>query len=269
MARKTGSHSDITGPKVRDAALDLISGRGFAAVSMRQIAAEVGVQAGALYNYTPDKQSLLFSLLKGHMDDLLAAWAAEPTARDPVERLARFTRFHIRFNIERPEAIFIGHGHFDHAGDAAEIAAASGAEVVGTKQQCEQIRGQAGPRQRIRTRAVGDAADAPGTRKDVTIAGIDLSVMAHIHSAPKRPDREDPAMPLRPLPGVGALIRHRPTMTDLRHLCSHLRDPAAGTLLYQFRGGDTSITWHDSSGPIPESAPWLTDALRGLPDTTV
>ena len=169
----------------------------------------------------------------------------------------------------RPEAIFIGHGHFDHAGDAAEIAAASGAEVVGTKQQCEQIRGQAGPRQRIRTRAVGDAADAPGTRKDVTIAGIDLSVMAHIHSAPKRPDREDPAMPLRPLPGVGALIRHRPTMTDLRHLCSHLRDPAAGTLLYQFRGGDTSITWHDSSGPIPESAPWLTDALRGLPDTTV
>ena len=32
---------------------------GYAAVSMRQIAAEVGVQAGALYAYTPDKQALL------------------------------------------------------------------------------------------------------------------------------------------------------------------------------------------------------------------
>ncbi|SEI96602.1 HTH-type transcriptional repressor KstR2 [Marinovum algicola] len=109
MARTQGSHSDITGPKVRDAALRLFARHGFAAVSMRQIAGEVGVQAGALYNYTPDKQSLLFSLLKGHMDDLLAAWAAEPTARDPVESLARFTRFHIRFNIERPEAIFISY----------------------------------------------------------------------------------------------------------------------------------------------------------------
>ncbi|WP_417523484.1 TetR/AcrR family transcriptional regulator [Marinovum sp.] len=109
MARTQGSHSDITGPKVRAAALRLFARHGFAAVSMRQIAGEVGVQAGALYNYTPDKQSLLFSLLKGHMDELLAAWAEEPATADPVERLAQFTRFHIRFNIERPEAIFISY----------------------------------------------------------------------------------------------------------------------------------------------------------------
>ncbi|WP_323766232.1 TetR/AcrR family transcriptional regulator [Marinovum sp.] len=109
MARTQGSHSDITGPRVRAAALRLFARHGFAAVSMRQIAAEVGVQAGALYNYTPDKQSLLFSLLKGHMDDLLAAWAEEPSAQDPVARLEVFTRFHIRFNLERPEAIFVSY----------------------------------------------------------------------------------------------------------------------------------------------------------------
>ena len=40
MARKQGSHSDITGPRVREAALRLIAQHGFAAVSMRQIAAE-------------------------------------------------------------------------------------------------------------------------------------------------------------------------------------------------------------------------------------
>lgn len=110
MARTAGSHSDITGPRVRDAALRLFARHGFAAVSMRQIAGEVGVQAGALYNYTPDKQSLLFSLLRGHMDDLLAAWAEEaPGSDDPLSRLRVFTRFHIRFNLERPEAIFISY----------------------------------------------------------------------------------------------------------------------------------------------------------------
>ena len=73
MARKQGSHSDITGPRVHETALRLIARHGFAAVSMRQIASEVGVQAGTLYNYIPDKQTLLFDLMRGHLDDLLAA----------------------------------------------------------------------------------------------------------------------------------------------------------------------------------------------------
>lgn len=108
MARTQGSHSDITGPRVRAAAQALFARHGFAAVSMRRIAGEVGVQAGALYNYTPDKQSLLFDLLKAHMDDLLAAWATHATD-DPLEALEAFTRFHIRFHSERPDAVFISY----------------------------------------------------------------------------------------------------------------------------------------------------------------
>src|SRR6056297_3764959 len=76
MARTQGSHSDITGPRIRAAALSLFARHGYAAVSMRQIAGEVGVQAGALYNYTPDKQTLLFELMRTHMEELLAAWDA-------------------------------------------------------------------------------------------------------------------------------------------------------------------------------------------------
>lgn len=109
MARKTGSHSDITGPKVRAAALRLFAQHGYAAVSMRQIAAEVGVQAGALYLYTPDKQSLLADLMVDHLTALLAAWQAEPASEDPTERLADFARFHIRYHLERPEAVFIAY----------------------------------------------------------------------------------------------------------------------------------------------------------------
>ena len=109
MARTQGSHSDITGPRVREAALHLFARHGFAAVSMRQIAGEVGVQAGALYNYTPDKQTLLFDLMKAHMDELLAGWAAQGEADGPLAQLERFTRFHIRFNSQRPEAVFISY----------------------------------------------------------------------------------------------------------------------------------------------------------------
>lgn len=109
MARTSGSHSDITGPRIRDAALHLFATHGFAAVSMRQIATQVGVQAGALYNYTPDKQSLLFSLMKSHMDELLSAWAGQLAPSSIMMRLEQFTRFHIRFHLERPQAVFIAY----------------------------------------------------------------------------------------------------------------------------------------------------------------
>ncbi len=109
MARKQGSHSDITGPKVQEAALRLIAQHGFAAVSMRQIAAEVGVQAGALYNYTSDKQSLLFDLMRDHMLALLAAWDAEVKPESPVAQLEHFTRFHIRFHLPRADQVFVAY----------------------------------------------------------------------------------------------------------------------------------------------------------------
>ena len=109
MARKTGSHSEITGPRVRAAALRLFARDGYAAVSMRRIAAEVGVQAGALYLYTPDKQSLLFDLMREHLEELHRALAALPPAVDPVTALEDFARFHIRFHVERPDAVFIAY----------------------------------------------------------------------------------------------------------------------------------------------------------------
>ena len=108
MARTAGSHSGITGPKVRQAALELFAKHGYAAVSMRQIASEVGVQAGALYNYTPDKQSLLFDLMQSHMAELIAA-LPDVDAGQPLQKLEHFVRFHIAFHHDRPEAVFIAY----------------------------------------------------------------------------------------------------------------------------------------------------------------
>ena len=108
MARTTGSYAGITGPKVRQAALRLFAQKGYAAVSMRAIAAEVGVQAGALYNYTPDKQTLLFDLMQSHLQELLGSVDTE-TSGDPVAELERFVAFHISFHADRPDEVFIAY----------------------------------------------------------------------------------------------------------------------------------------------------------------
>ena len=47
--------------------------------------------------------------LKGHMDELLDARQATSRAESPEARLEEFTRFHIAFHLERPEAVFISY----------------------------------------------------------------------------------------------------------------------------------------------------------------
>lgn len=109
MARKSGSSSEKTRPLVRAAALKLFAQHGYAAVSMRQIAAEVGVQAGALYRYTPDKQSLLFELMQVHMEELLVAWQQDDPGGEGLARLDAFVRFHINHHIDLTDAVFIAY----------------------------------------------------------------------------------------------------------------------------------------------------------------
>ncbi len=76
---------------------------------MRQIAAEVELQAGALYQYTPDKQTLLFELMREHLEALISAWGAEDPGGAALARLEAFCRFHIRYHLDRPDAVFIAY----------------------------------------------------------------------------------------------------------------------------------------------------------------
>ena len=102
MARTAGSDGGRTEAAIRAAAVSLIARHGYDAVSMRQLGDEVGVQAAALYRYFPTKEDLLFTLMREHMEGLIAAWeAARPAAPGPVGRLAAFVRNHIRFHVER------------------------------------------------------------------------------------------------------------------------------------------------------------------------
>ncbi len=110
MARRSGSSGERTAREIRDTALRLFAERGYAAVSMREIARAVGVQAGALYLYTPNKQSLLADLMIEHLEALLAAWDAAPrSGSDPRARVEEFVKFHIGHHLTRVDGSFIVH----------------------------------------------------------------------------------------------------------------------------------------------------------------
>jgi len=110
MARRAGSTGAETAEKLRNAALELFARSGYAAVSMRAIAAETGVQAGAIYNHFPTKQDLLNELLQVHMETLLGAWSeADEPDLEPQQALEHFVRFHIRYHLTKSREVFISY----------------------------------------------------------------------------------------------------------------------------------------------------------------
>jgi AcrR family transcriptional regulator len=110
LARTAGSDGEATARAIREASLALFARYGYEAVSMRQIADRVGVQAGALYRYHGNKQQLLVDIMRDHMEQLLEAWDAEQRpGEESVAALDRFARFHIGYHIKRPDAVFISY----------------------------------------------------------------------------------------------------------------------------------------------------------------
>lgn len=111
MARRIGSQGEATEARIHAAAERLFAARGYAAVSMRQIASEVGVQVGTIYLYVPDKQTLLSRMMVRHMEAVLANWrAADPGETvGAMARLEAFVRFHVGYHIDLPEAVFIAY----------------------------------------------------------------------------------------------------------------------------------------------------------------
>lgn len=109
MARTAGSVGTETAKRVLKEALTLFAHQGYAAVSMRNIAANCGLQVGALYNHFPTKQAILRALMISHLEDLLGALTGENLPDAPATALEAFIRFHIRYHIGKPEEVFIAY----------------------------------------------------------------------------------------------------------------------------------------------------------------
>lgn len=109
MSRTAGSSGKKTQAAIREAGLDLIYAQGFDAMSLRQLAARVGLQPGSLYNHIATKQDLLYDLIHNHMVTLLERIDAELDGIEhPLDRLKAFIAFHLTYHIERKREVFIG-----------------------------------------------------------------------------------------------------------------------------------------------------------------
>jgi AcrR family transcriptional regulator len=108
MVRTVGSIGEKTRQAIREAGLDLLYRHGYDGMSLRQLAGEVGLQQGSLYNHISTKQDLLFELITLHMNDLLAELdAAIAGISDPVERLHTFISFHLRYHASKKREVFV------------------------------------------------------------------------------------------------------------------------------------------------------------------
>lgn len=196
-----------------------------------------------------------FALAFGGQVFLLDAWVPRgeysgyvPTSPDELATL-------------RPSHVFLGHGHFDHAADAAYIAVQSGALVLGTPEHCAQVTEQSEGRARVQ--AIGPPAAEPGPLAELWPAPqVQVSVVKHVHSAAKAPDGSD--APLVTTPDLTPCLEHPPTVQDGLHELSHLPDQEGGSLAYRFRQDGFTLVWHDTSGPLATDAPAAFEALQGM-----
>ena len=110
MARTVGSHGPRTMETIRRVGLRLIYKHGYEAMSLRQLASEVGIQAGSLYNHITTKQELLFDLIKTHMDELLQETdRALKGIERPHDQLKAFIAFHLDYHTLHRKEVFISY----------------------------------------------------------------------------------------------------------------------------------------------------------------
>ncbi|MEJ1977081.1 MAG: TetR/AcrR family transcriptional regulator [Acetobacteraceae bacterium] len=109
MTRTTGSHGPTTAAAIRKAGLRLIYEQGFEAMSLRHLAADVGVQPASLYNHIKTKQALLFGLIHEHMLALLAQTdqALAESGPDVMQRLRGFIAHHLLYHMEKKREVFV------------------------------------------------------------------------------------------------------------------------------------------------------------------
>jgi len=176
----------------------------------------------------------------------------------------------------KPEYVFIGHSHFDHAADAAQIVTESRAPVVGTPEHCTQIRSQAladWNNGNVRCVTASPPGSSFGTTAKISLwPGIGITTVKVVHSGAQAPDPSDKGglhQPLTPPNDFTVIADHPPTPADVVHLARHQVDAENGCLLYQFSLGRFRLTWHDTSGPNKETAPQVYAAIRRLPPASV
>jgi AcrR family transcriptional regulator len=93
---------EATKAEILDAAWELVRAEGLAALSLRDLAAKVGMRAPSLYSYFESKHAIYDAMfLQGNLE-LLARYEALPEYDDPVKGLRAGARLFVQFGVEDP-----------------------------------------------------------------------------------------------------------------------------------------------------------------------
>ncbi len=175
-----------------------------------------------------------------------------------------------------PEAVLVGHGHFDHAGDLGYVAGLTGATVVGSEEICT-VAQQGAEREGVPTDfpcAITGTADtpAPGVAAAFRLfSDVEpVTVLQHVHSAAAPPGEDNQVDPFVPIMDPQPYIDHLMTNPDelFRFLAQQQESNQGGTWLYHLKDGDFTLVVGNSAGPIfdtPEVGAAL-DAFPGCVD---
>jgi hypothetical protein len=202
--------------------------------------------------------------VKGHLF-LLDAWELVGANKDYVpigrEELA---------GIE-PEAILLGHGHFDHAADAGYVAGRTGATVLASQEQCTNVKQDAageGNAAKFSCLLTGSQDTPPmGTLTPVRLFEdlAPITILKHVHSAARPPGGGNEPDPFLPITDPGPYIQHLNTdPAEAARAIQTLDDPEGGTRMYHLEVGDFTLLLGDSAGPIFEH-PAIRASLDRLP----
>jgi hypothetical protein len=171
-----------------------------------------------------------------------------------------------------PEAVLIGHGHFDHAGDLGFVAGSSGAVVVGSEEICG-VAVAGATREGVGTDfqcAITGTMTTPamGTMQSFRLFADlpPVAVLQHIHSAATPPGNGNDPDPFFPVMDPQPYLDHLADDPDelARFLAQQEESDQGGTWLYQLRVGDFSLLVGDSAGPIFDQ-PAIRTALGSFP----
>lgn len=186
----------------------------------------------------------------------------------------------------KPEAIFLGHGHFDHADNAAYIAAKTGATIYATEETCAAMQTdfnrmkadatiQGNAQTRFATDAVvrcvnvTSAGSTPGTQV-VHLAALEptacIVAFRHLHSVAVPADPDYPPSPARltvdprdPVlfPAGTSLTPGKPSVPGQMDITTSGNSGAGGnaSLFFHFvmrEGNNFTFAWHNSAGALKE-----------------
>ncbi|MBV7547349.1 TetR/AcrR family transcriptional regulator [Pseudomonas sp. PDM26] len=94
--------------RLLDVALELFATRGYQAIGLRDLASQLGLHAGSLYNHIENKQCLLFELIEGAVSDLLTDTKRRMRgARTHRDRLQRFVHAFVVFNLAEKHRLLL------------------------------------------------------------------------------------------------------------------------------------------------------------------